>query len=434
MQTEFTAEQLRDPKIAQANKILRSCVHCGMCTATCPTYQVLGNEMDSPRGRIYLIKEMLEKEQVPDAKTVMHLDRCLSCLACKTTCPSGVDYMHLIDQARAYVETRYQRPLLDRMLRRTLAYLIPRPRLFRLALFFARLGRPFRGLMPDHRLKAMMDMAPRDLPPLSPQDTPGVYPAQGARQKRVLMMTGCAQKALNTDINTATMRLLRRLGCDVVVADDTGCCGALSHHMGYEEASHARIAANVKTWWHLHQDEPIDAIVINTSGCGTTIKDYGHILASSPLAKEAQWVSDQAMDISELLIQLDLSDVKAPRPMHLAYHGACSLQHGQQVKFAPKDLLKSCGFTISEPKDSHLCCGSAGTYNLLQPEISSMLKRRKVDSIEALEPQAIVAGNLGCMMQIASGTHLPVVHLVEMIDWAHGGPCPAAIKSQQQSN
>jgi glycolate oxidase iron-sulfur subunit len=426
MQTNFTAEQLADPGIARANQILRSCVHCGFCTATCPTYQVLGDELDSPRGRIYLIKDMLEAGRPADEKTVKHLDRCLSCLACMTTCPSGVHYMHLIDHARAHVEKTYRRPFMDRLLRAVLARVIPYPGRFRLALLAAKIGKPFAWMIPDARVQAMLQMAPKTIPPVSRNDDPQVFPAQGDRRMRVALMTGCAQKALNTDINDATIRLLRRLGCEVVIAKGQGCCGALTHHMGKEELSHSHAAATIRAFMAEQRAGGLDAIVINTSGCGTTVKDYGHMFRNDPLAEEAATVAGLAKDVSELLTSLGLPQ-GAPKGLRVAYHAACSLQHGQQIKSAPKDLLKRAGFEVVEPADSHLCCGSAGTYNLLQPEISADLKRRKVQTLEAKAPHVIAAGNIGCMMQIGSGTGIPVVHTVELLDWATGGPQPRAL-------
>ena len=425
MQTTFTPEQLTDPAIKRSNEILRSCVHCGFCTATCPTYQVLGDELDSPRGRIYLIKDMLENNRKPDAKTVKHIDRCLSCLACMTTCPSGVHYMHLVDHARAYIEKNYDRPLSDRALRWILARILPYPVRFRVALLGAKIGRPFARLMPDTRLRAMLEMAPKTIPPVSRNDDPQTFPAQN-KTMRVALMTGCAQKALNTDINDSTIRLLTRLGAEVVVAEGAGCCGALTHHMGKESESHATAAKNIKAWVKEIDNGGLDAIVINTSGCGTTVKDYGHMFRNDPLAADAARISAIAMDVSEILMKLDMPE-GADKGTKVAYHAACSLQHGQQIKTFPKDLLKKAGFTVLEPADSHLCCGSAGTYNLMQPEISKQLKARKVQTLEALTPDIIAAGNIGCMMQIGGGTDVPIVHTVELLDWATGGPQPPAL-------
>jgi glycolate oxidase iron-sulfur subunit len=426
MQTTFTPEQLTDPAIRRSNEILRSCVHCGFCTATCPTYQVLGDELDSPRGRIYLIKDMLETGRPADEKTVKHIDRCLSCLACMTTCPSGVHYMHLVDHAREFIERTYKRPLFDRVLRWTLARILPYPTRFRVALLGAKIGRPFAFLMPDARLKAMLAMAPKRIPPVSRNDDPQVFRAEGERKMRVALMTGCAQRALNTDINDATIRLLTRLGCDVVIAEGQGCCGALTHHMGKTAESHATAAKNIRAWHREMAGEGLDAIVINTSGCGTTVKDYGHMFRTESLAEEAKAISGIAMDVSEVLMKLYLPE-GAPKGVKIAYHAACSLQHGQQIKTYPKDLLKRVGFKVSEPVDSHLCCGSAGTYNLMQPEISGELKKRKVDTLEMTRPDIIAAGNIGCMMQIGSGTDIPIVHTVELLDWATGGPKPPAL-------
>jgi glycolate oxidase iron-sulfur subunit len=431
MQTTFTEEQLKSPAIKRSNEILRTCVHCGFCTATCPTYQVLGDELDSPRGRIYLIKDMLENNRDPDPKTVKHIDRCLSCLACMTTCPSGVHYMHLVDHAREYIEQRYQRPFGDRALRWILARILPYPMRFRVALLGAKIGRPFARFMPDARLRAMLEMAPKVIPPVSRNDDPQTFAPKTARKKRVALMTGCAQKALNTDINDATIRLLTRMGCEVVVAEGAGCCGALTHHMGKSDESHATAAKNIRAWVREMDQGGLDAIVINTSGCGTTVKDYGHMFRNDALAEDAARVSKIAMDVSEVLMQLDLPE-GAPKEMVVAYHAACSLQHGQKIKTFPKDLLKRAGFTIVEPADSHLCCGSAGTYNLMQPEISKQLKARKVRTLEAKRPDVIAAGNIGCMMQIGSATQVPIVHTVELLDWATGGPKPRAMVEKSQ--
>lgn len=427
MQTSFSPEQLRDPGTARANQILRTCVHCGFCTATCPTYQVLGDELDSPRGRIYLIKDMLETGRPADAQTVKHIDRCLSCLACMTTCPSGVHYMHLVDHARAYIERTYRRPFMDRMLRAVLARIIPHPMRFRLALAAAKVTRPFRRLMPDARLRAMLDMAAVPIPPVSRNDDPQTFAAAAPRRMRVALMTGCAQKALDTDINDATIRLLTRLGAEVVVAAGAGCCGALTHHMGKEDMAHASAAANIRAWMAERARGGLDAIVINTSGCGTTVKDYGHMFRGGDLAAAAAEVAGLARDISEVVQMLGLPE-GAPKGLRLAYHAACSLQHGQQIRTLPKDLLNRAGFEVTEPADAHLCCGSAGTYNLLQPQISQQLKARKVQTLMARKPDLIAAGNLGCMMQIGSAAGVPVVHTVQLLDWATGGPMPPALQ------
>ncbi len=426
MQTNFTPEQLRDPATARSNEILRACVHCGFCTATCPTYQLLGDELDGPRGRIYLIKEMLETGRPADAKTVKHIDRCLSCLACMTTCPSGVHYMHLVDHARAYIEETYDRPPLDRALRWALARILPYPGRFRAALTAARFGRPLAGLMPK-QIAAMLTFAPRRLPARSRLDDPQVFPAEGARRKRVALLTGCAQRVLDPAINAATIRLLTRHGCEVVVAEGAGCCGALTHHMGKAAESHATAARNIRAWMREVRGAGLDAVVINTSGCGTTVKDYGHMFRNDPLAGDAATIAGLARDVTELMSELGLAPAAAAPSLRVAYHSACSLQHGQQVRTQPKALLEAAGFEVVEPRDSHLCCGSAGTYNLMQPEISRQLMARKVATLEERAPQVIAAGNIGCMVQIGSGTAVPVVHTAELLDWATGGPRPAAL-------
>jgi len=428
MQTFFKPEQLTDPDFERSNEILRACVHCGFCTATCPTYQVLGDELDSPRGRIYLIKDMLENNRIPDERTVKHIDRCLSCLACMSTCPSGVHYMHLIDHARAYIDEHYDRPWSDRALRWVLARVIPYPYRFRLALLGAKLARPFARFVPDARLRAMIAMAPKRIPPVSRNDDPQTFQAKGAKRKRVALMTGCAQRALNTDINDATLRLLQRLGCEIVIPQGQGCCGALTHHMGKTDQSHASASANIRAWMAEVHGQGLDAIVINTSGCGTTVKDYGHMFRGTALAQDAQTISALAKDVSEVLVDLDFPECDT-QGLTVAYHAACSLQHGQQIKDHPKTLLRRAGFNVAEPRDPHLCCGSAGTYNLLQPEISAQLKTRKVQTLQAIQPDVIAAGNIGCMMQIGSGTQIPIAHTVELLDWATGGPKPASLSS-----
>ena len=423
METFFEKEQLTDLDFKRSNEILRACVHCGFCTATCPTYQVLGDELDSPRGRIYLIKEMLESGRVPDKKTVTHIDRCLSCLACMTTCPSGVHYMHLVDHARAYIEENYKRPLDEKLLRWLLNKILPYPMRFRIALILAKLAKPFSWLIPDARLKAMINMVPKKIPGISLNDDPQSFYPDKSKRMRVALMTGCAQRALDTDINDATIRVLKRFGCEVVIAAGQGCCGSLSHHMGKKNDAKSTALRNIDAWYSELNDNGLDAIVINTSGCGTTVKDYQHMFAGTEHEKKASTIASLTKDVSEILLELNLPQ-QAENQINIAYHAACSLQHGQKIISHPKDVLKQCGYQISEPKNSHLCCGSAGTYNLLQPKISEELKNRKVQSLEAKRPDIIAAGNIGCMMQIASSTNIPVVHTVELVDWATGGPKP----------
>lgn len=428
MQTNFTAEQLADPHVAEAESILRKCVHCGFCTATCPTYVTLGNELDSPRGRIYLIKDMLENGRPADNQIVTHIDRCLSCLACTTTCPSGVDYMHLVDHARIHIEKTYRRPIANRLIRNMLALVLPYPARFRLALKAARLGRPFAGLLdqvkPLKPLAAMLRLAPSAVPPASTFAEPGTHAPRAERRGRVAILTGCAQPVLDPGINAAAISLLTRLGVEVVVPQGEGCCGALVHHMGREEQALESARRNVDVWMRAIDEGGLDAIIVTTSGCGTTIKDYGHMLRLDPAyAEKAARVSALAKDVTEYLATLDLP-AQAPKGLTVAYHSACSLQHGQKVTVAPKLLLKAAGFTVKDPPEGHLCCGSAGTYNIMQPDISARLKARKVRNIESTRPDIIAAGNIGCMTQIGAATGIPVVHTVELLDWAYGGSRP----------
>ncbi|MGY8959426.1 MAG: glycolate oxidase subunit GlcF [Alphaproteobacteria bacterium] len=431
MQTNFSIAQLADPDIANANEILRACVHCGFCTATCPTYVLLGDELDSPRGRIYLIKDMLEKGAKPSANTVKHVDRCLSCLSCMTTCPSGVNYMHLVDLGRKYIEETFTRPRWDRWLRTILATVLSRPRLFRMSLLAAWFARPCAALTPG-RLGALLRMAPVSVPSPSAMDRETVFPATGPRKGRVALLWGCAQQVLSPQINEATVRLLTRHGVEVVNPESAGCCGALAHHLGKTSDSHIQAAANIRAWVREIDGEGLDAILINASGCGTTVKDYGFMFREDAArAKDAARVSAKAMDISEYLETLDLPLHGATQDISVAYHAACSLQHGQKITTAPKGLLKRAGFDVRDVAEGHLCCGSAGTYNLLQPELATRLRDRKVENIDKTGADVVAAGNIGCIMQIASGVGKPVLHTVELLDWATGGPLPKALSKDR---
>jgi glycolate oxidase iron-sulfur subunit len=433
MQTNFTAEQLRDPDTASSNGVLRTCVHCGFCTATCPTFLLLGDELDSPRGRIYLIKDMLETGRPATEEVVRHIDRCLSCLSCMTTCPSGVNYMHLVDHARTYIERTYRRPPTERWLRSILGILLPRPELFRLALRGARLARPMSRLIPGRsmlaqRLRAMLALTPDRLPARGQVQAPQVHPAQRERIARVALLTGCAQQVLMPRINEATIRLLTRLGVEVVVAREAGCCGALNHHIGQHDRAMALARANIAAWSSEVEQQGLDAIVINASGCGTTVKDYGFMFRSEPdpWRSRAERISALTLDVTEFLARIGYAPTREASSLTVAYHSACSLQHGQQVTTQPKMLLARAGFRVTEPREAHICCGSAGTYNLLQPEIAGRLRERKLENLKATAPDLIAAGNIGCITQL-SGGGMPVVHTVELLDWMAGGPSPPGV-------
>jgi glycolate dehydrogenase iron-sulfur subunit len=437
MKTEFSLAQLADPDIAEADKILRACVHCGFCTATCPTYVLLGDELDSPRGRIYLIKEMLEKDKPPTREVVKHIDRCLSCLACMTTCPSGVNYMHLVDQARVRIEQQYQRPLTERLLRAVLARVLPRPKLFRISMVLARVARPLAVLLPTpkapaatptllRRIKAMLALAPGRLPPPG-APSGSVFAAIGERRGRVALLQGCAQQVLAPRINQAAINLLTRHGIEVVLIKDEQCCGALTHHLGRDGDALACARANIAAWSAEAERGGLDAILVTTSGCGTVIKDYGYMLREDrDFAQPAAKVSALAKDITEYLGSIELHKSEQHGDVVVAYHSACSLQHGQKITGLPKDLLSKNGFVVKDVPESHLCCGSAGTYNLLQPDIANRLRDRKIANIAMVKPDVIAAGNIGCMVQIAGGTSVPVVHTIELLDWATGGPRPGS--------
>jgi glycolate dehydrogenase iron-sulfur subunit len=430
MQTSFTLAQLADPQIASSEKILRACVHCGFCTATCPTYVLLGDELDSPRGRIYLIKDMLEQGRPASRDVVKHIDRCLSCLACMTTCPSSVHYMHLVDHAREHIEKTYKRPILDRAMHALLARVLTDAGLFRLAVVAGIVARPLAPLLRVagfKRMAAMLRLTPHRKPAPPAERTGKVYPATGAPRGRVALLSGCINPVLAPSTNEAAIRLLNRNGIEVVVADGEGCCGSLVHHMGREAQALAQARNNVDAWTRAGPD--LDAILITVSGCGTTIKDYGFMLRNDPAyASKAAHISALAKDITEYLATLDLRAGEPPVRLTVAYHSACSLQHGQKIVREPKELLSKFGFAVEDVPEGHLCCGSAGTYNILQPDLAEKLRDRKVANIVRLRPDVIAAGNIGCITQIATGTEIPVVHTVELIDWATGGPVPDALR------
>ncbi len=432
MQTGFSLAQLADSDVANSEEILRTCVHCGFCTATCPTYVLLGDERDSPRGRIYMIKQSLENDRPADADLVRHIDRCLSCLACMTTCPSGVDYMHLVDHARRHIRETGHRPWHQWATRWVLATVLPFPGRFRAAVAAAFYARPLSALLrrfePAKPLAAMLRLAPRTLPPRSRHERPGVIPAIGERRARVALLRGCAQPVLGPGINDAAIRLLTRRGFEVVLPEGEGCCGALVHHMGETESAETFARRNIEAWTREIDGEGLDAILVTTSGCGTTLKDYGFLFRNDPdMAAKAAAISERAQDISEFLETVDLGTSHDRPPVKVAYHAACSLQHGQQIKDAPKTLLARAGYDVREPAESHLCCGSAGTYNILQSDIATQLRDRKAGHLSALDADVVAAGNLGCMVQIGQAVDLPVVHTVELLDWAYGGEVPPSL-------
>ncbi|MFO1102735.1 MAG: glycolate oxidase subunit GlcF [Methylocystis sp.] len=424
MQTFFSLQALADPDMAETEKILRACVHCGFCTATCPTYLFTGDELDGPRGRIYLIKDMFEKERLADAHTALHIDRCLSCLSCMTTCPSSVHFMHLVDHARAHIEKTFQRPFAERAIRAALAFVLPRPSMARPLFLLAAALRPLARLLP-RRAAAALALAPARLPPRSKVDSPQVFAAQGARKKRVALLSGCVQTVLDTSINEATIRLLTRHGVEVVIAQGAGCCGALPHHLGKIDESLRHARADIEAWSREIESGGLDQIVINASGCGTSVKDYGHMFRNDPaLADKAAHISSIAKDVTELLQEIGFAPSgDAPR-LRVAYHSACSLQHGQKITQEPVALLRAAGFEVVDVPEGHICCGSAGTYNVLQPDFAGALLTRKIANIENVAPDIVAAGNIGCIIQIRSGAAVPVLHTVELLDWASGGPKP----------
>ena len=429
MQTNFTKKQLQESSNIDTNGIIRKCTHCGFCNATCPTYQVAGDELDGPRGRIYLIRDMLENNKPASEKITRHIDRCLSCYACMTTCPSGVNYMHLVDHARNHIEKTYVRPFFDRFIRILLSIILPSPKLFRIVGYLARFANPFKFLFPK-KIKNMLKYMPTSFPK-SNYENKEVYSPKGKTFAKVALLTGCVQRVISPQINDSTIDILNRHGVEVIVPKEITCCGSLNHHLGKEDLAHKSFVNNINFWFKCYEERNLDAILVTTSGCGTTLKDYGHIFRDDPdkdLRKKAKVISSLAKDVTEYLGKnIKLNFVEKDKKFKIAYHSACSMQHGQKLHSQPINLLKKTGNEIVEIPDGHLCCGSAGTYNLLQSEMASELLVRKVSNIDKVKPDFISTGNIGCMTQISSGTKIPIVHTIEILNWYTGGEKPSAI-------
>ena len=428
MQTNFSDTQLKDKDNQSTEKIFKKCVHCGMCNATCPTYGILGDELDGPRGRIYLIQDMLENNKKPSEKVVKHIDRCLSCYSCMTTCPAGVNYMHVIDHGRKYIEKNYERPFFDKLLRNFLSITLPNIRYFKVASFFVKIGKPFSFLFPK-KIKNMIGLMPTSFPKklLKNQE---IYRAKGKKIARVALLTGCVQKEISPQINESTIRLLNRHGVEVVVPKKIRCCGSLNHHLGKSEDAHTDFTNNINIWYEEHKKGNLDAILSNTSGCGTTLKDYGFIFRDDKDYKDkAKIISKLTKDVTEYLSEsLKLNIKKKNKKYKIAYHSACSMQHGQNIHSQPLELLSKTENDIMEIPQGHLCCGSAGTYNILQSEIATKLLKDKVKNIESTNPEIISTGNIGCITQISNGTNIPILHTIELLDWYTGGPKPKILE------
>ena len=433
METHFSKEQLKDEDNKSSEKILRKCVHCGFCNATCPTYLLLGDELDGPRGRIYLIKDMLENDKPANEKIVKHIDRCLSCYSCMTTCPSGVNYMHLIDHGRSHIEKTYKRPFNERVIRSFLSIIMPNPTYFRIIGMLTLLVKPFRFIF-SKKISEMIDLMPGKFPKRTLHEKK-VYSAQKTKRiARVALLTGCVQKVLSPQINEATIRLLNRHGIEVVVPKGIGCCGSLNHHLGKSDLAHQTFKKNISIWYDEYLKNGLDAIISNTSGCGTTLKDYEFIFRSDEDFKtKAKKISELTKDITEYLdenIKLDfIRRQNNDKEYKIAYHSACSMQHGQKIHDVPINLIKKTGNQVFDIPDGHICCGSAGTYNLLQSDIAKKLLRNKISNIEKIKPQFIATGNIGCITQIANGTKIPILHTVEIIDWYTGGLKPKVLRN-----
>ena len=431
MQTSFTEKQLENKENKSSESILRKCVHCGMCNATCPTYAITGDELEGPRGRIYLIKDMLENNKPASKKVVQHIDSCLSCYACMTTCPSGVNYMHLIDHGRNYVEETYRRPFFDRAFRNILSFVLPRPKIFFTLAILTKFIKPFSFILPQF-LRNTLNLMPDKIPSKKIKTQKIYSPQSGKNISRVALLIGCVQRVISPEINEATIRLLNRHGVEVVVMPDIECCGSLNHHLGKKELAKTSFVKNIESWHEEYLTNGLDAIISNTSGCGTTLKDYGYIFKNDKkLKKKAKKISELTKDITEYLDEnLKLNIKKSEEKKYkIAYHSACSMQHGQKVHHQPKELISKTGNDVLDIPDGHLCCGSAGTYNILHQKMAKSLLKNKIRNIEKVSPDFISTGNIGCMTQISSGTKIPIIHTVELLDWFTGGPKPYKLKN-----
>ena len=412
---------MTNPALDEANSILRKCVHCGFCNSTCPTFKLIGDELDGPRGRIYLLKNLFEHELTPTKKVVKHIDRCLSCLSCMTTCPSSVNYMHLVDEGRSYIEKKFKRPLPDRLFRRLLAFTLPHPGRLRLLLILAGLLSPVRQLLPARFRNALKLRSPAARTRIKPRAL-----NQDKTGKAVGLVAGCVQQVIGGDINSASMRLLGRQGYRVHLLSEPACCGAIEHHLGKTALAQKRFRQNIIDWIKQVDELGLEALIVNASGCGTMLKDYGHLFRhDETLAADAGRISGMSRDIAEFLSdQQPVTGNPELKHIRVAYQSPCSMQHGQKIDAQPLELLRHAGFTVQELPEKYMCCGSAGTYNLLQPEIAGELGNRKAAHIEQANVNVIASGNLGCMMHIRQFTDVPFVHTAELLDWATGGPKP----------
>ena len=421
MRTEFTTTQLANPGLQEANSILRKCVHCGFCNSTCPTFKLIGDELDGPRGRIYLLKNLFEQELTPTKKVVKHIDRCLSCLSCMTTCPSSVNYMHLVDEGRAYIEKKFKRPLPDRLFRRLLAFTLPHPDRLRLLLILAGLLSPVRQLLPARFRNALKLSSPAARTRIKPRTI-----NRDKTGKAVGLVAGCVQQVIGGDINSASIRLLERLGWRVHLLSEPACCGAIEHHLGKTALAQKRFRQNIIDWIKQVDEFGLEALIVNASGCGTMLKDYGHLFRhDETLAADAARISGMSLDIAEFLSgQQPVTGNPELKHIRVAYQSPCSMQHGQKIDAQPQGLLKHAGFTVQELPEKYMCCGSAGTYNLLQTDIATELGKRKAVNIEQVNVDVVASGNLGCMVHLRQYTGVPFVHTAELLDWATGGPKP----------
>tara|TARA_B100000427_G_scaffold328193_1_gene340706 strand:- start:67 stop:1377 length:1311 start_codon:yes stop_codon:yes gene_type:complete len=430
MQTNFTNEQLKDKEKKSSEQIIRKCVHCGMCNATCPTYNITGDELDGPRGRIYLIKDMLEKNKPANEKIAKHIDNCLSCYACMTTCPSGVNYMHLIDHGRNHVEKTYKRPFLEKLMRNVLSFILPNPGIFKIMIFLTRIIKPLNFIFPKF-IKNSLALIPNNFPKKNLKIKKIYSPENKKVVARVALLTGCVQRVISPEINESTIRLLNRHNVEVVVLPEIKCCGSLNHHLGKKDLAHSSFSKNINLWYEEYLKNGLDAIISNTSGCGTTLKDYGFIFRNNKdLKKKAKKISELSKDITEYIdesLNLKFKE-EEEKKYKIAYHSPCSMQHGQKVHDQPIGLIKQTGNKVFDIPDGHVCCGSAGTYNILQQKMAKALLEQKIKNIKKIAPDFISTGNIGCMTQISSGTDIPIVHTIEVIDWFTGGPKPNKLK------
>ncbi len=430
MKTSYSPEQLNDPLVARSQALLRKCVQCGLCSATCPSYVILGDERASPRGRLILINHMMKTGEKPSRETAAFLDNCLNCLSCMTTCPSGVDYGHLMDMTRTRLGKRVKRPLSAKLTRTLLTRLLPHPGRMKTAVMLGRLARPLSPVFRKFGLTSVSGLL-EGLPARSAR-APRYdrrTPARGKPVRRIALLPGCSNDLLRPAINEAAIALLSRMGVEVIVPSGLGCCGAFEQNLGEREKAVRSARRNIDVLSRLHDETPLDAILTTASGCGTMLKDYARLLHNDEgYARRAQDIAGLARDVTQVLAAITLTAPRQWSDIKVAYHADCALEHGQKVTREPRSLLTKAGYTVLEVPEGHLCCGASGTTALLQPVMAEALRIRKLNNISKTEPDIIATGNIGCITHMAAHSPTPIIHVIELLNWAYGGDCPREIK------